>query len=199
MDETKRRMLELLKNKSFKQGEFTLASGKKSDFFIDCKEVTLMAQGLLYSGLIFFDFIKRWYLCGSYKVDYLVGVPLGGCTIVDATAFVCSLNKIDMNILYIRDTKKNHGTKQRIEGLKSIHKGNKVILIEDVVTTGGSSINAIRVLHDAGLKVECVLTLIDRLEGGSENIKNKTGVYLYSIFTRNNFIKEIDSKNEVIK
>ncbi len=138
-----------------KFGEFTLSSGKKSDFYVDCRKATLHPKGAKLIGGIILDKIK------GLKVDAVGGLTLGADPIIGA---VITLSDIPGFI--VRKKAKEHGTKQRIEGL--LQPGWSVLIVEDVATTGGSALEAIQAAEDAGAKVVKVISVVDREEGARE-------------------------------
>lgn len=142
-----------------KFGEFTLSSGKKSDFYVDCRKVTLHPQGAKLIGKIILEKIK------GLKVDAIGGLTLGADPI---TSTVVALSTIPGFI--VRKKAKEHGTQQRIEGL--IEPGWKVVIVEDVATTGASALQAIEAAEAAGAKVIKVISVVDREEGAAESLKN---------------------------
>lgn len=142
-----------------KTGEFTLSSGKKSDFYIDCRKVTLHPKGAKLIGKIILEKIK------GLKVDAVGGMTLGADPIVGA---VITLS--DLPGFIVRKKEKEHGTKQKIEGL--IEPGWNVVIVEDVATTGGSALQAIEAAEAAGAKVVKVISVVDREEGAAEALQN---------------------------
>jgi orotate phosphoribosyltransferase len=138
-----------------KTGEFTLSSGKKSNFYIDCRKVTLHPQGAKLIGQIILDKIK------GLKVDAVGGLTMGADPIIGA---VITLGAIPGFI--VRKKAKEHGTRQRIEGI--LQPGWNVLIVEDVATTGGSALEAIQAAEEAGAKVVKVISVVDREEGAKE-------------------------------
>lgn len=172
-------LLELLRTKSYKEGIVKLSSGKESDFYIDCKQSILSSFGHRLCGEV-----MLWYIVeNKLEVQAVAGVALGGCPLASAVSFYSST----LDALYVRKEAKNHGTKTLIEG--NVPKGHKVVLLEDVVTSGQSSLTAVETLRSGGYQVDHVITLIDRKEGGKEMLESN-GLTLHSIFTRSDFVKE---------
>lgn len=178
------RLLELLRRDAFRAGRFTLASGKESDFFIDCKRVILTAEGHRLVGEVFFDALTAPEAFGDFEA--VAGVALGGCPLASAVSLTSSLRNAPRNALYVRKEPKSHGTASRIEG--SVPTGARVALLEDVLTTGGSSLAAVEALKAAGYMVTGVLALVDRAEGGVENLA-AAGVRSRAVFHRRDFIR----------
>lgn len=186
MKSSKQRLLQLLRERSFKSGEFTLASGKKSDFFIDCKRTVLTPEGLALSGAAMLDAIEAAPETDA-GLGAIAAVPLGGCPLVDSAALQAFQRGTPTGVLYVRSERKDHGTAQKIEGAQCVEPGASVVLVEDVVTTGGSSLRAIESLREAGYEILFLLALVDRLEGGREHLE-AAGVELRPLFTRHDFI-----------
>jgi orotate phosphoribosyltransferase len=184
MTETKARLIELLTERSFERRKVTLASGKESDFFVDCKQTILTAEGHALTGELMYE-----ALAALGPVDAVGGVELGGCPLASAVSLVSFQKGSPLPALYVRKERKDHGTTKVIEGDKSLRPGLRVALLEDVVTTGGSSLKALDVLKAAGCEVAGIVALVDRLEGGREAIE-AAGVQLINIATRRDFIPD---------
>ncbi len=178
----KERLLSILKKKSYVEGEVTLASGKVSDFYIDCRQSSLDAEGAFLLGQIFYSWIEHL----TYQPDAIGGMTMGADPLVTATSVNSFLQSNPIPGLLIRKQAKDHGMNKQIEGMGCIEPGSRVILLEDVVTTGGSTLKAINACKNENLVVEDVFCIVDRQEGGCENI-NSEGINLTSIFTRKDF------------
>jgi orotate phosphoribosyltransferase len=176
------RLIELLRDRSFRAGEFTLASGKTSDFFIDCKQTILTAEGHALVGDLMFQALEQLPPC-----EAVGGVELGGCPLASAVSLVSFQQGRPLPALYVRKAQKDHGTTKLVEGDKSIRPGMPVALLEDVITTGGSSLRAVKSLAQTGVKVVGIIALVDRLEGGREAIESE-GLPLVSLATRRDFM-----------
>lgn len=184
-DTSKRaRLIQLLAERSFERRRVTLASGRESDFFIDCKQTMLTAEGHALIGELMFDLLAQLPEC-----EAVGGVELGGCPLASAVSLVSFQRGRPLNALYVRKAKKDHGTTKLVEGDKSLKPGLKVALLEDVVTTGGSSLKAVESLKEAGAQVVGIVALVDRLEGGAETIR-ATGLPLVTLATRRDFIAD---------
>lgn len=180
-------LLALLKERSFKHSptcEFKLASGKMSDLFIDCKQAALTAQGHAWAGNLMLDVILD--VCGGEAV---AGVELGGCPLASAVAFASHIRGEPLDALYVRKATKDHGSKRLIEGNDRLRLGAIVTVVEDVVTTGGSTLQVVKTLRDVGYYVDHVVALVDRLEGAREALI-KAGVNLQAIYDRSDFIPQ---------
>jgi orotate phosphoribosyltransferase len=177
------RLLELLRLRSFERRKVTLASGKESDFYIDCKRTALTAEGHVLVG--------RCLLAEVLLVKPLVrgvgGLTLGADPIASAIALTSFLEGHPVDAFIVRKEPKGHGTGQWIEGRTTIPDGSRVIVLEDVVTTGGSALKAIERCRAERLEVVSCLALVDRLEGGREAVE-ATGVPLRALFTRKDFL-----------
>ena len=171
----------ILLNSSCKTGEFLLVSGKKSDFYADCMPTTMSPEGLYLCGKVLYHSI--W----NEDAIAIGGLELGAVPLVSATVMYSNMIGDPLHGFVIRKKKKDYGTSVNIEGTENIPKGSKVIIVEDVVTLGGSILKGIKAAEQAGYVVTSVITLIDRQEGGSEMLEDK-GYKLRSIFKREDFI-----------
>ena len=172
----KEELLELLKTYAYKEGNFTLSSGKRSKHYINCKPVTLSGRGLTLSSLL---------MLKEVDTQVVAGLTLGADPLVSGVSLVSALDSRLVNGLIVRKEAKGHGTKAWIEGLLP-PEGTKVTVLEDVVTTGDSAISAAKRLREAGYEVERVIAIIDRNEGGKEAMK-LVGLDLISLYTLKDF------------
>ncbi|MCD8139854.1 MAG: orotate phosphoribosyltransferase [Planctomycetaceae bacterium] len=166
----------------FLRGDFTLASGKKSDFYINGKTTTLRPDALNYAAHIFLDMMR------PAQPDRVGGLTLGADALIGAiTAFSFDYG-MPMEGFIVRKEVKSHGTGQGIEG-PPIQDGQRIAIIEDVVTTGGSAVQAIERVREAapGATIIGVYALVDRLDGGRE-VLEKMGVPLLSVFTKDDLL-----------
>jgi len=178
----KARLAKLILEKSFRYADkpiFKLASGRMSQYYFNCKPVTMSPEGMYLIGEIIFN------LVASLKPDAIGGLTLGADPIAYAVCLTSYLKGTSIKAFTVRKESKGHGTKQWIEG--DIKEGERVIIVEDVVTTGGSTIKAITRAQAAGLEVIKVITLIDREEGGKEAILQYIQDF-ESIFTRSELL-----------
>jgi orotate phosphoribosyltransferase len=183
MDE-KERLLEILKALSYEEGEFVLKSGKKSDYYIDARETTLNPEGMYLAGLLIYGEVKK-----VGQISAVGGVSIGADPLVCSTVLQAYREGELLKGFFIRKEPKGHGKNLWIEGSKNLRKGEKVLILEDVITTGGSSLRAIEIAEKEGLDVKGVIALIDREEGGKEALE-KRGYILKSIFTIRDLRKE---------
>ena len=177
-------LIKILAEKSLKVSKepiFLLASGRKSNFYVDCKTTTLFSRGLLLVGKIIYERIAPLNIKG------IGGLTLGADPIANATAMVAGQKGIDLISFVIRKQPKKHGLLKWIEG--GVTTGDRVVIIEDVITTGGSTIEAIEKAKEAGLEIVKVIVLVDREEGGRENIQNK-GYEVDAVFTKSELMEE---------
>lgn len=185
MNEKKRiRLIELLTELSFERKRVILASGRESDFFIDCKQVALTAEGHALLGALMLEALGQ--LPASEAV---AGVELGGCPLASAVSLTSFLEGRPMPAFYVRKAQKDHGMKKLIEGDKSMRKGMPVVLLEDVITTGGSTLRAADSLRQAGLDPVGVVVIVDRLEGGGDALTEAKLPYV-ALTTRKDFIPD---------
>ncbi len=183
LDADRARLLELLRTLSFERRKVVLASGKESDFYVDCKRTALTAEGHVLVGRLLFEKVRAV----RPLVRGVGGLTLGADPIASAIALTSFLAGEPVDAFIVRKEPKGHGTGQWIEGRKTIPDGSRVVVIEDVVTTGGSALKAIdRCRAEHLVPVACV-ALVDRLEGGREAIEAQ-GVPLDALFTRKDFI-----------
>lgn len=176
------KLFNLLKNLSFQKGNFTLSSGKSSEYFLDVKQAILTPEGHYLVGYLLFKKILE-----IKKIKGICGVELGGCSLASAVSLISYLEAKELSTFYIRKSSKDHGTKKMIEGDKALTSNMNVVLLEDVTTTGQSSLNAIQILKDNNVNPTYVLSVIDRLEG-AEELLDKHNVKLYSLFSIVDFI-----------
>ncbi len=180
------RLLELLRQRSFARKRVVLASGKESDFFIDCKQAVLTAEGHALVGEVMLA--ATGTLAPNEPIAAVAGVELGGCPLASAVALTSFQRGAPLDALYVRKDAKEHGSRRLIEGNTHLSHGATVVLLEDVVTTGGSTLKAAAKLRDAGYRVLGVVALVDRLEGGREAIEGDGGLKLVAVFTRDDFM-----------
>jgi orotate phosphoribosyltransferase len=188
MPSARQKLLSTLAHKSFRLGEFKLSSGGTSDYYIDCRTTTLDAKGSRLTGEVFFEEIRqrRW------KPRAIGGLTMGADPIVVAVAVVSG--KLDGFL--VRKAEKQHGTGQRIEGFRE--KGARVVIVDDVCTTGASTVQAIEAAREFGFVVVGVMCLVEREEAkGRPNVEKAAGaVPFVSIFTANDVRKEHILQND---
>jgi len=183
LESDKSRLLDLLRQLSFERRKVILASGKESDFYVDCKRTALTAEGHVLVGRCLFALLREI----KPLVRGVGGLTLGADPIASAVALTSFLEGEPVDAFIVRKEPKGHGTGQWIEGRKTIPDGSRVVVLEDVVTTGGSALKAIERCRAENLVPVACLALVDRLEGGREAIE-AAGVPLTALFTRKDFI-----------
>ena len=172
----RQQLANLLRAKSIKRGEFTLASGKKSNYYLDCRLTTLDAEGALLTGYCILELLDEMKI----KPDAIGGMSMGADPIVTAAGVVSATEKRPLPGFLVRKQAKEHGRQKHIEGMEN-PRGTKVVIVDDVCTTGGSTQEAIDAAEREGCEVIAVISLVDREEGGSDMLRAK---YDYrSIFT----------------
>mgnify|MGYP001255762933 CR=1 FL=1 len=177
----KEELLELLKKDAYRKGEFTLSSGKTSEHYINCKPVVLTGRGLTLASLL---------MLMNVDTTYVAGLTLGADPLVSGVALVSALDNRLVNALIVRKEPKGHGTEAWIEG-KLPPEGTEITILEDVITTGGSSIKAVNHLREFGYLVNRVVAIVDRQEG-AELTMEKAGLRLDSIFLLEDLVSRSD-------
>jgi orotate phosphoribosyltransferase len=180
LERMRKRLIDLILEYSFKYAKrprFKLASGRMSNFYFNCKPTTLDSEGMLLIGNLMYETIKR----EGWEVDGVGGLTLGADPVANAIAYTYAIKGEHIRAFVVRKERKSHGTMAWIEG--GVKKGDRVLIVEDVITTGGSSIKAIKRARRCGLKVIGVLALIDRQEGGRQAIE-RLGMPFRSVFTK---------------
>ena len=167
-------LLDLFVRFAYQEGDFLLSSGQKSNFYLNGKQVTLRGDGALCVGKILFSLLPD-------HTDAVAGLTLGADPIVTAVSIVSALENRPIPALIIRKEAKGHGTQAYIEG-PTLAEGAKVVVLEDVVTTGKSAMLAVERLRNAGYQVEEIISLVDRQAGGEEFYQSQ-GLKFKSIFT----------------
>ena len=176
----KHRLREILLKKSVvSDREFTLASGKTSNFYCDARITTLDPEGATLCGRIFLQML------GDFSVDTVGGYSIGADPIVTAIAVLSYLQNRPLPAFIIRKEEKTHGARKMIEG--NFHTGDRVALFDDVITSGGSIIKGVRQVEAQGGKVEVIMAVLDREEGGRETIESQ-GYRFMSIFTKKDLL-----------
>ena len=176
------RLLALLTKRSYAKRDVVLTSGRRSDFFVDCKQTVLTAEG---HALVGAQMLEALALLPQ-PVDAVAGVELGGCPLASAVSLVSFQKGKPLDAVYVRKDAKEHGSKRLLEGDTSFPAGCRIAILEDVITTGGSTLKCADKLKDAGYVVVGVIVLVDRQEGGREAIE-AAGYAVVSMFERSDF------------
>jgi orotate phosphoribosyltransferase len=181
MSSARDEILELLATRSFRLGEFTLSSGGKSDYYIDCRTTTLHARGAELTGRVFLDLIQQQ----GWQPLAVGGLTMGADPIVVATSVISSQMGAPIHGFLVRKAEKAHGMGRRVEGFQE--KGARVVIVDDVCTTGGSTIQAIEAAREFGFNITGVACLVERLEaGGRPAVENAAAPAPFiSVFTSN--------------
>lgn len=177
----RKELLALIKEKSLLTNvSRVLTSGRTSNYYIDAKMTTLHPQGSYLVGKLILEAIA------PYEVDAVGGYTLGADPIVSVVAALSAETKRPLPAFIVRKEPKTHGEKKMIEG--PFEKGWKVVVVDDVITTGSSTLKACRAVEEEGGKVALALALVDRMEGGRENLE-KQGYTFISLFTRKDLLE----------
>jgi len=185
---SRQKLLTTLAHKSFRLGEFKLSSGGTSDYYVDCRTTTLDAKGSRLTGELFLEEIQK----RGWKPQAIGGLTMGADPIVVAVSVVSG----ELNGFLVRKAEKQHGTGQRIEGFRQ--KGARVVIVDDVCTTGASTVQAIEAAREFGFEVVGAMCLVEREEAkGRPNVeKAASPAPFVSIFTANDVRKEHAQQND---
>lgn len=179
----KKQLIEMIREKSYEKREVTLSSGLKSNFYVDMKQTLLHSKGVDLVSSLMLSELKRY----EGKIKGVGGMTMGADPMVTAVSLKSLEWKKPLQGFYIRKDPKGHGTNQWVEGLKNFSSGDGVFILEDVVTTGGSSLKAAERAKLAGLDVLGILTCVDRQEGGKEKIE-EAGYEFLSLLTKEEIV-----------
>ncbi|HEY7354108.1 MAG TPA: orotate phosphoribosyltransferase [Terriglobales bacterium] len=182
MDSPRQELARLLATKSFRLGDFKLSSGGRSDYYIDCRTTTLDARGAQLTGQVFLEEIQR----RGWHADAIGGLTMGADPIVVAVVVTSG----DLSGFLVRKAEKQHGTSQRIEGFRQ--KGARVVIVDDVCTTGASTIEAIAAAREFGFEIVGVMCLVEREEAGGRAYVEKaaTPAPFVAVFTASDVRRE---------
>ncbi len=158
-------LIELIERHSLTRGDFTLASGAKANYYVDCRKLTLHPRGALIVGRTMLDLIKSTIADGQ-TIDAVGGMAIGADPITAAIVTLAGGEGTDLRGFIVRKEAKGHGTGRQVEG--PVSPGDSVVIVEDVITSGGSAIKAVAAAREFGLEVKYVLAILDRLAGGRE-------------------------------
>ncbi len=188
MSQARQKLLSTLAHKSFRLGEFKLSSGGTSDYYIDCRTTTLDATGARLTGEVFLEEIKQ----RGWKARAIGGLTMGADPIVVAVSVVSG----ELDGFLVRKAEKQHGTGQRIEGFRE--QGARVVIVDDVCTTGASTVQAIEAAREFGFEIVGVMCLVEREDAnGRPNVEKAAGAAPFvSIFTANDVRKEHILQND---
>ena len=186
MAESRESLKKILLEKSVRTGTFTLASGKTSDLYIDCRVTTLDAHGANLVGEIGWQAVKEYITEKNIAVDSIGGMTMGADPISLAVGMRSAQEggKV-LDVFTVRKEPKGHGRGKQIEG--NFKEGQSVVVVDDVITTGGSTLKAVEAIEAAGGKIAFALVLVDRQEGGREAIEAR-GIPVLALFTRKDLL-----------
>ena len=183
VDGRKARLIEIVRHESFIQGrEIRLASGRTSNFYFNMKPTLMAPEG----AMIITDLILDLLL--DEEFDFVGGLAIGAIPLIANVCFASARENRPIPGFFVREKKKEHGTKLRIEGLRdlTVLAGKTAVILDDVTTTGGSALSAVEVVRAEGCLVHKVITVVDRLEGAAENL-DKHGLTLAPLLTAEDF------------
>jgi len=183
MDEQLLELRGIIREKSLRVGDFTLSSGKKSSYYLDCRMTTLHPRGALLIGRLILAKIREHQI----QADAIGGLTMGADPIVAAVTVVSSLEATPLPAFIVRKETKGHGTQRSIEGYDG-KPGSRVIVVDDVCTTAGSILTAAEKAEEAGYRVVAAFCVVDREEGGTELISKKYP--FYALFTAKELLKD---------
>ena len=182
IESIRERLAHLLLKLSYREGHFILASGKESDYYFDCRITALHAEGSWLIGQMFNHLLKDRAIAG------VGGMTMGADPLVTATTLISHELQRPLHGLLVRKEAKDHGTGQFVEGLGNFSQGDRIAMLEDVVTTGGSVLKACERVRNTGLVIDVVCAILDREEGGRERLAQE-GYELKALFTRKELLK----------
>jgi orotate phosphoribosyltransferase len=188
MSDAETKLLQLLKERSFKRGEFRLASGGTSSYFIDGKMTQVYSEAAFLIGEVLYEHTR------DLNLDAIGGLEVGAVPLTTAAVISYHLHGRKLEGFWVRDKVKDHGTKKLIEG--NLKPGSRVVIVDDVITQGNSSVKAIQAAREHGCTVVGVVTLVDRLQGARKCFEEQ-GIENYrSVFTIAQFGVEVDATGE---
>ncbi|MBD3167985.1 MAG: orotate phosphoribosyltransferase [candidate division Zixibacteria bacterium] len=172
------KLKEIIKQDALKFGDFVLASGKRSNYYLNGKMVTLSSKGLILAGELIYD------ICRELEIDAVGGPTLGADPIIGAVLAVAGLKGKHLDGFIVRKETKDHGTKSLIEG--PLEEGDRVLMVEDVVTTAGTWIKAANAVKEHGADIVTMVCLVDRESGAAENLRRE-GYDFKPLFFKSDF------------
>ena len=179
MTALEKQLFQLLQNRSFQRGTFRLASGATSDYYIDGKMVEAFSESAYLIGEVLYERTK------DLQIDAIGGLEIGAVPLTTAAVISYHLHGQKMEGFWVRDKAKVHGTRKVVEG--NLKPGSRVVILDDVITTGGSSGKAIKEVKEMGCEVVRVLALVDRLQGAAQFFKDEGIADYQAIFTIGDF------------
>lgn len=186
MIEVEKQLFQLLNERSFQRGSFRLASGAESSYYIDGKMVEVFSESSYLIGEVLFERTK------DLAIDAMGGLEVGAIPLTTAAVISYRQHGRRMEGFWVRDKVKGHGTRKAVEG--NLKPGARVVIVDDVITTGGSSIKAIQEVRTMGCEVVAVLALVDRLQGAAKRFQDEGIARFEAIFTIRDFGVEIEDR-----
>jgi orotate phosphoribosyltransferase len=183
-DDYRAELFELIRARSFGRGKIMLASGRESDFYFDLRPTTLHPAGATCIGELIMDALD------GIEAEFVGGLEMGAVPIASAVSIASHARGRDMGAFFVRKKAKEHGARKLIEGLPKGEtlRGRKVLVVEDVTTTGGSALQAVQALREEGAEIVLVLTVVDRLEGAQDNFDAEK-LPFRALYTADEFLK----------
>lgn len=178
VDERLHRLREIIRDESYQEGEFRLASGGTSTYFFQLRQTTMHAEGAGLIGDLVVEFMRR------EGIHCVGGLELGAVPVVSAAAVTAFQQTYPLDAFFVRKAPKQHGAREQIDG--HIKRGAEVLAVDDVTTTGKSILDAVEIIADRQCGIAKALSIVDREEGAAENLAGK-GITLYSLFRRSDF------------
>jgi orotate phosphoribosyltransferase len=188
MTSTETQLFQLLRERSFQRGTFRLASGALSNYYIDGKMSEVFSASSYLIGEVLYERTK------DREIDAIGGLEIGAVPLTTAAVISYHLHGRKMEGFWVRDKVKGHGTRKVIEG--NLKPRSRVVIVDDVITTGGSSIKAIKEVKEIGCEVVAVLALVDRLQGAEKLFRDEGVTHYEAIFTIRDFGVEVDVRRE---
>ncbi len=178
-----RELFELIRDRSFRRGKFTLASGRESEMYFNLKPTMMFPRGAHLAAKAFLERIR------AEGVDFVGGLEMGAVPLMGSLAAISAMEGRPVRTFFVRKKPKQHGTKELIEGLGpgETLAGSRAMILDDVATTGGSILDAARAAREGGATVDAALVLIDREEGAAENLERE-GIRLLSVLRGREFL-----------
>ncbi len=186
MNEWRKQLATLLMAKSYLEKDVVLTSGKRSNYYFDCKQTALHPEGAFLIGSLFAQMLQ------TEPIDGVAGMTLGADPLVTATSLVARAEGLSWPAMIVRKEAKGHGTASYLEGLANFQPGDRVAVLEDVATTGGSALKACHRLTDAGFIVHRVCCILDREEGAAEALA-AADIPFTALYTRSQLLHEADT------
>ena len=181
----RQRLLTLIRELSYEKRQVTLASGRQSDFYVDCRNTALHPEGIVRCGRVLLHALRE----GGPSFDGVAGPSIGADPLVSAVAYASFLADDPIPAVMVRPQPKGHGTGRRLEGTRNLSAGARIAVVEDVFTTGGSALRTVDAIRAEGFEPVRVIALVDREEGGLQRVA-ETGLHVEALFGRREIVGE---------